>query len=98
MAEDRERRIRERAYRIWEEEGRPEGRAEHHWRQASQEAGDELFDQPGMDRPQERRGALDGGLLPAEGLVAGGPAGSGLGGLGLVAGDDEEEQRRRQRG
>lgn len=29
-----ERRIRERAYRIWEEEGRPEGRAEDHWEQA----------------------------------------------------------------
>lgn len=26
--------IRERAYRLWEEEGRPEGRAESHWSQA----------------------------------------------------------------
>ncbi|MFT0858740.1 DUF2934 domain-containing protein [Ancylobacter sp. G4_0304] len=28
--------IRERAYRIWEQEGRPEGRAEHHWFQAKE--------------------------------------------------------------
>ena len=28
---DQEQRIRARAYRIWEEEGRPEGRAEVHW-------------------------------------------------------------------
>jgi hypothetical protein len=36
MADDRdiERRIRERAYRLWEAEGRPEGRAAQHWEQA----------------------------------------------------------------
>ena len=28
---DHEQRIRTRAYRIWEEEGRPEGRAKVHW-------------------------------------------------------------------
>ena len=28
---DREQRIRELAYGIWEQEGRPEGRAETHW-------------------------------------------------------------------
>ena len=27
-------RIRERAYRLWEEEGRPEGRARAHWHMA----------------------------------------------------------------
>jgi hypothetical protein len=32
--EDTEQRIRERAYRIWEEEGRPEGLAEEHWERA----------------------------------------------------------------
>lgn len=97
MADDREHRIRERAYRLWEDEGRPEGRAEHHWRQASQDAGDEMFDQPGMDRPQERRGALDGGLLAPGGLVAAGPAGTGVAGLGLAA-EDEEEIARQQQG
>jgi hypothetical protein len=31
---DDEKRIRIRAHRIWEEEGRPEGRAEIHWNMA----------------------------------------------------------------
>jgi hypothetical protein len=30
-------RIRQRAYHIWEREGRPEGRHEQHWAQASRE-------------------------------------------------------------
>lgn len=33
---DRDQRIRERAYQLWEEEGRPEGRAEANWDQASE--------------------------------------------------------------
>jgi hypothetical protein len=33
---EREDRIRERAYRLWQEEGRPEGRAEAHWDKASE--------------------------------------------------------------
>jgi hypothetical protein len=37
MDRDEERRIRERAYEIWEREGRPVGRAEEHWRQAATE-------------------------------------------------------------
>jgi Protein of unknown function (DUF2934) len=32
--DDIEQRIRQRAYRIWEEEGRPEGRAAEHWERA----------------------------------------------------------------
>lgn len=31
---NREQRVRERAYAIWEHEGRPEGQAERHWRMA----------------------------------------------------------------
>lgn len=34
MNEDLERRIRERAHRLWEQEGRPEGRDAQHWAQA----------------------------------------------------------------
>ena len=37
MAEDREQRIRLRAYTIWEREGRPEGREQEHWEQARRE-------------------------------------------------------------
>ena len=34
---DREEKIRERAHRMWEEEGRPEGRAADHWQRAARE-------------------------------------------------------------
>lgn len=34
--EEREQRIRERAHRLWEEEGRPDGRADDHWFQAKE--------------------------------------------------------------
>lgn len=37
MTEDREQRIQERAYAIWEAEGRPEGREREHWQQAQHE-------------------------------------------------------------
>jgi Protein of unknown function (DUF2934) len=35
----REQAIRERAYAIWEEEGRPDGRDLDHWRRAEEEIG-----------------------------------------------------------
>ena len=38
---DRDTYIRQRAYEIWEREGRPEGRAEAHWARAEREAGDQ---------------------------------------------------------
>ncbi|WP_218014090.1 DUF2934 domain-containing protein [Rubellimicrobium roseum] len=94
MTDDREQRIRERAHALWEAEGRPEGRHEHHWRQASQEVGEEMFDPQGASDGQDRPGALDGGLLPEGGLVAGGgPAGLGLGGLGVTGSEPDEEDR-----
>jgi hypothetical protein len=36
---DKAKRIHEHAYRIWEKEGRPEGRHEEHWFQAEREIG-----------------------------------------------------------
>jgi hypothetical protein len=33
---ERQERIRRRAYQLWEQEGRPEGRAEDHWDQATE--------------------------------------------------------------
>lgn len=41
-AEDREDRIRRRAYDLWEREGRPEGEHERHWHQAARDV-DELI-------------------------------------------------------
>jgi hypothetical protein len=37
MADEHERRIRERAHAIWEEEGRPDGREQQHWREAERQ-------------------------------------------------------------
>ena len=34
---DREERVRTRAYRLWEESGRPDGLAEEHWHRAAQD-------------------------------------------------------------
>ncbi|MFC3166070.1 DUF2934 domain-containing protein [Ciceribacter thiooxidans] len=35
--QDRDEHVRSRAYEIWEQEGRPDGEHERHWRQASEE-------------------------------------------------------------
>ncbi|WP_207478782.1 DUF2934 domain-containing protein [Arenibaculum pallidiluteum] len=45
--DDREDRIRQRAYEIWEKEGRPEGRHDQHWSQAETE------DRPSGDMPPD---------------------------------------------
>lgn len=37
MSDDRERRVRERAFVLWEREGRPFGRQDEHWFRASRE-------------------------------------------------------------
>ncbi len=37
MSDDRNDRIRQRAYRIWQEEGEPHGRDQAHWDQAARE-------------------------------------------------------------
>ncbi len=41
LSEDYERRTRERAYFLWEQEGWPEGRADKHWRAAQRGLADE---------------------------------------------------------
>ena len=40
-ARDKEQRVRERAYRIWEEEGRPIGKDKEHWERARKEIEEE---------------------------------------------------------
>ena len=37
MAQDREDRIRKRAYQLWQQEGSPQGRPDDHWLQAERE-------------------------------------------------------------
>ena len=49
---DREERIRQRAYRLWEEAGRPDGSAQEHWDRAAQDLDRE-------DAEIQRAGAAD---------------------------------------
>jgi hypothetical protein len=56
MERDREQRIRERAYQIWEREGKPQGRDAQHWQQAAAEVEAEAAVSVGMadaDPPPE---------------------------------------------
>lgn len=41
---DRHERIKQRAYELWESQGRPDGKEQEHWEQASQELQFEEFD------------------------------------------------------
>ena len=73
--------IRERAYAIWEEDGRPEGRQEEHWYRASTELGsaglsmdlDHHARRPAgaRSRRRERPGAARHGRRPLAGTFCG---------------------------
>jgi hypothetical protein len=56
--EQEEERIREFAYRIWQEEGFPDGQAERHWEMARQavaaERADRLRNAVGLDGPEKK--------------------------------------------
>ena len=45
-----EQRIRERAQQIWEDEGRPEGRADIHWQQAT-----DIVEAEAKRKPKKRK-------------------------------------------
>jgi Protein of unknown function (DUF2934) len=57
MSEQREHVIRERAYALWEQDGRPDGRSLAYWSQAETEiaAGQALADQDEAERVKSRR-------------------------------------------
>lgn len=74
---DREDRIRERAHRIWEEEGRPLGRHEQHWHRACNEIDTEtrhagarsgISDVPGARAPSQSGTTSSSGLVGADPL------------------------------
>lgn len=79
MENDLERRIRERAYEIWEEEGMPGGREAQHWQQAQAEFTEARAEQGAVPpkRPSRRgkapRQATAGGKK-ADGKITAGPA------------------------
>lgn len=54
MDQDREERVRTRAYEIWEREGRQDGGHEAHWQQAEQELREE---EAGEGQPAEAAAA-----------------------------------------
>ena len=56
MDRDRESRIRQRAYTLWEEAGHPDGEHDAHWRQAEREIEKDGGEIPADDLP--RLGAL----------------------------------------
>ena len=59
-ANDREQRQREFAYQLWEEEGRPEGKAEEHWSKAGLMLLDLEAQAPGENAPDWlRKGGLE---------------------------------------
>jgi len=54
---DREQQQRERAYKIWEDEGRPEGQHEDHWRRAEEQH--EAAEQDAADITKANQDAAD---------------------------------------
>ena len=67
--DDREQRIRDRAYEIWLGEGQPEGRAVEHWSRAALELG--YGDAPpsgskAIPRPSDESTEKTGGVSPGQ--------------------------------
>jgi hypothetical protein len=65
-----EERIRRRAHEIWEQEGRPEGRDQEHWAQASREIEAESDGPATPDDAPTPTAADGGGATPAEAASA----------------------------
>jgi hypothetical protein len=53
MESDWEKRVRKRAYQLWQREGEPHGRAEEHWAQAEAEV--EIEHEPAADHSAARQ-------------------------------------------
>jgi hypothetical protein len=63
MTSDSDTRIEERAYAIWEAEGRPHGRHDEHWHRAAQEIAresDEASSQPAPSGGSSQAGSVPG--------------------------------------
>lgn len=72
--QDREHRIRERAYEIWERQGKADGDHERHWQEASSEIDSEGSVSSGGHRETASTSGLASGLQPGGTLPGGGPA------------------------
>ncbi|WP_426129628.1 DUF2934 domain-containing protein [Pararhizobium sp. PWRC1-1] len=58
MEHDRETRIRQRAYQIWQDEGSPDGRQEDHWAKAAREIDSGDIEGGGVTNPGVVREAI----------------------------------------
>jgi hypothetical protein len=84
--DDREERIRSRAYELWEREGRPDGRQAEHWRQATAEVDAEERERAGGSGAT---GAPPSGVsssLQQSGTAPGGGPGASQGSVGTGGG------------
>lgn len=81
MAEDRDQQIRQRAYRIWQDEGEPAGREQEHWARAEAELG--------ATEPDGAGTANDDELVPgsSEDLPFGEPEDTGVADASLAGGE-----------
>jgi Protein of unknown function (DUF2934) len=70
MAQDREQRVRARAYEIWEREGRPRGRDQDHWYQAERELAAEASDETEPPAPVSEPDPLAGASESTPGAAA----------------------------
>ncbi|MEX0405505.1 DUF2934 domain-containing protein [Aquibium sp. LZ166] len=57
MAKDRSEALKQKAYEIWEREGRPEGMHDEHWAQAQRELDGEVAEKPKATRSRKKPGA-----------------------------------------
>jgi DUF2934 family protein len=89
-AGDEKQRIRERAYELWEREGRPQGRDLEHWVQAEREtlSGSAGLDRAGEGNPFGEPGRRQSGEVPSRGPERGFGAAGGLGGTDNLSGKE----------
>jgi hypothetical protein len=77
MASERDRKIRDRAHQIWEESGRPDGKAEEHWAQALAEIDGQGSTGSGRTAPKSGKPAASGSVSKAKSAVSSGSGGEG---------------------
>ena len=92
MSNEKDQRIRIRAHELWEREGRPDGKEQDHWLEASRQIEAEVSGaakgkkSAASDRgPAQPRGGVSSGLQPG-GVTPGGGPGASQGSIGTGGG------------
>lgn len=89
MNEQDDDRIRTRAYQLWEEEGRPEGKHEDHWQRASREIAESFGSGGQADGAPNPPSGISSNLHPGGTLPAG--SNPGIGSIGTGGGSTAGE-------